>query len=199
MKLRIEYDSCRSLCDQYQSENVQNLERCRTLEANQVKLTQEANQVRNQWAAQSQFTQEQATQIVDLERRLVDADTTLKTSNQRQSTLERELRDSRLTAEKQQLTMQSQVEEFQRQNEQRNDQINALESKNQILKDELISAQTDNECLALESRQNKDLIQELQEQLDRAEEQNQQKNEAVRLKNNFHSSIEPYLFHLASK
>lgn len=184
-KLRIEYDACRSLCDQYQSENVQHLERCRAFEANQAKVTQEANQIRNQWAVQTQFTKEQATQIVDLERRLADADTAMKTSHQRQSTLEREIRDCRLTSEKYQLTMQSQLEEFQRQHVQREDQISALELKNQLLKDELVSAQTDNECLALESRRNKDLIADLQEQLDRAEEQNQEKNESVRLKRIF--------------
>ena len=109
----------------------------------------------------------------------------MKNSNQRQSTLEREVRDCRLTSEKYQLTMQSQLEEFHRQNVQRDDQISALELKNQLLKDELVSAHTDNECLALESRQSKDLIEDLQQQLDRAEEQNQEKNESVRLKRIF--------------
>lgn len=149
------------------------------LEETQAKIANEGSQTRNQLAVQSQFTKDQATQIVDLERRLMQADELSKSSNQRQTTLERQVRDLRLTAEKHQISMQAQLDEFARLTTQREDQINALESKNQLLKDELASANTDKECLALESKLNKDFVQDLQQQMYQLEEQHREKRESV--------------------
>ncbi len=167
------------MCSQYQEEALQHADRCRTLEETQAKILQEANQVRNQLAVQSQFTKDQATQIVDLERRLMQSDELSKSSNQRQAVLEQQIRDLRLTSEKYQISTQSQLEEFKNQTTQRDDQINALNTTNQLLKEELASVKADNECLVLKSEQDKDLAQELQQQLDQVREQHREENELV--------------------
>jgi hypothetical protein len=181
-KLRSEYDASQSLCNQYQAELAQYADRCRILEETQAKIVHEASQVRNQLAVQSQFTKDQATQIVDLERRLMQSDELSKSSNQRQALLEQQMRDFRLTAEKHQLSMQGQLEEFEKQTTQRDDQINALNTTNQLFKEELVSIKSDNECLVLKSNEEKELIQELQQQLDQEREQHREQNELVRKK-----------------
>jgi hypothetical protein len=178
-KLRSEYDASQSLCNQYQAELAQYADRCRILEETQAKIVHEASQVRNQLAVQSQFTKDQATQIVDLERRLMQSDELSKSSNQRQVLLEQQMRDFRLTAEKYQLSMQGQLEEFEKQTTQRDDQINALNTTNQLFKEELVSIKSDNECLVLKSNEEKELIQELQQQLDQEREQHREQNELV--------------------
>jgi chromosome segregation ATPase len=100
-----------------------------------------------------------------------------KTSNQRQSLLEGQLRDLRLTSEKYQLSTQGQLEEYSKQAIQHEDQINALETMNNLLKEELNSCQADNQCLLLMSKQDKDLAQDLQQQLDQLREQYRSENE----------------------
>jgi hypothetical protein len=107
-----------------------------------------------------------------------------KTSNQRQSLLEGQLRDLRLTSEKYQLSTQGQLEEYSKQAIQHEDQINALETINNLLKEELNSCKADNQCLLLMSKQDKDLAQDLQQQLDQLREQYRSENELVR-KNSF--------------
>lgn len=109
----------------------------------------------------------------------------MKTSHQRQSTLEREVRDCRLNAEKYQLAMQAQLEEFQRQTGHCGDQVGALQNANQLLTAELTALRTENEYLTDEVKQNKALIQQLQQQLDAAEERNQEMNVSVRRKDMF--------------
>ena len=64
-KLREEFEASRALCGRYQAEAAQYAERCRALEETQAKIVHDASQVRNQLAVQSQFTKDQATQIVD--------------------------------------------------------------------------------------------------------------------------------------
>jgi hypothetical protein len=103
-----------------------------------------------------------------------------KSSNQRQTLLEQQLRDLRLTSEKQQVSMQAQLDEYLKQNIQREDQINALETMNSLLKEELNSVKNDNESLLLASEQDKDLRQELQQQLEKLQEQYREENELVR-------------------
>ncbi len=156
-------------------------DRCRTLEEAQAKILYDINQVRNQLTVQSQFTKDQATQIVELERRIIQSDELNKTSNQRQATLERQLRDYRLTVEKHEMSMQGQLEEFSRLKIQQEDQIRALETANQLLKEEILSLKADNECLILKSNQDKDLVEDLQQQLHALQEQKRHENESVRI------------------
>jgi len=114
-KLRTEYDACRSLCSQYQAEALQFAERCRTLEDAHTQLTSESNQIRSQLAVTSQLSKDQATQLVDLERRLMQTSEALKTAGVRQIQLETQLRDSRLSTEKHQTSLQSQLDGYSKQ------------------------------------------------------------------------------------
>jgi len=176
-KLRSEYDACRSLCNKYHADAAQYAERCHTLEEAQAHILTDTNQIRSQLAVTSQLTKDQATQIIDLERRLMQSNELSKTSNQRQTLLEQQLRDLRLTSEKYQISMQGQIEEYSKQNIQLEDKINTLETSNSLLKEELTALQADNECLTLMSKQDKNLSQELQQQLEQLQEQHREENE----------------------
>jgi chromosome segregation ATPase len=175
-KLRTEYDASRSLCSQFQAEAAQHADRCRTLEEAQAHILTDTNQIRSRLAVTSQLTKEQATQIVDLERRLMQSDDLSKTSNQRQALLEQQIRDLRLTSDKYQMAMQNQVE-YSKQNAQREDQMNALETANNLLKEELTSVKADNECLTLMAKQEKDLVEDLRQQLGQLKEKHREENE----------------------
>jgi len=133
--------------------------------------------MRSQLTVTSQLTKDQATQIIDLERRLMQSNELSKSSNQRQTLLEQQLRDLRLTSEKYQISMQGQIEEYSKQNIQLEDKINTLETSNSLLKEELTALQADNECLTLMSKQDKNLSQELQQQLEQLQEQHREENE----------------------
>jgi ABC-type phosphate transport system auxiliary subunit len=136
-------------------------------------ILSDTNQIRSQLAVTSQLTKDQATQIIDLERRLMQSNELLKTSSQRQALLEQQLRDLRLTSEKHQLSMQGQLDEQSKQVIQREDQIIALESINNLLKEELNSLKADNEYLSSMAKQDKDLAEELHRKY-------QEENEMVR-------------------
>jgi hypothetical protein len=136
-------------------------------------ILSDTNQIRSQLAVTSQLTKDQATQIIDLERRLMQSNELLKTSSQRQALLEQQLRDLRLTSEKHQLSMQGQLDEQSKQAIQREDQIIALESINNLLKEELNSLKVDNEYLSSIAKQDKDLAEELHRKY-------QEENEMVR-------------------
>jgi chromosome segregation ATPase len=145
------------------------------LESAQSQILSETNQVRSQLAVTTQLTKDQATQIIDLERRLMQTSELSKTSNQRQALLEQQLRDLRLTSEKHQLSMQGQAETFTKQNE----KINQLETTNTLLQEEMNSLKTDNECLALACQQEKELAQDLQQQLDQLRDQHRIEKESA--------------------
>jgi hypothetical protein len=104
------------------------------------------NEIRSQLGVTSQLTKDQAIQIVDLERHLMQSNDLSKSSNQCQTILEQQLRDLRLTSEKYQISMQGQLNAYSKQITQREDQINALETANDLLKQELKSVKTDREC-----------------------------------------------------
>jgi hypothetical protein len=166
LKLRNEYDACRSLCAQYQSECLQHAERCRTLEDAHTQVLNDAKQIRSQLAVTSQLTKDQATQVIDLERRLMQSNELSKTANQRQSLLEQQLRDLRLTSEKHQISSQAQLDNYSKQVAEKDEHINKLQADNDLLKDEIHSLQANNE-----------LSQELQQQLDQLREQHRLENE----------------------
>jgi len=136
-------------------------------------ILSDTNQIRSQLAVTSQLTKDQATQIIDLERRLMQSNELSKTSNQRQALLEQQLRDLRLTSEKYQLSMQGQLDEQSKQAIQREDQIIALESINNLLKEELNSLKADNEYLSSISKQDKDSVEQLQELHRKYQEENE--------------------------
>jgi hypothetical protein len=128
----------------------------------------------------SQLTKDQATQIIDLERRLMQSNDLSKTSNQRQTLLEQQLRDLRLTSEKHQLSMQGEIDEYKNQFAQQDSQINALQTANQLLKAEIKSLYADNEALTVMAKKDKDLSEQLQQLLEQVREQHCMENEAVR-------------------
>jgi hypothetical protein len=70
---------------------------------------QEENRLRAQLAITTQFAMDQASQIVDLERRLIQANDLAKKSNERQLLLEQQLRDFTLTSEKHLRSLQGQL------------------------------------------------------------------------------------------
>ncbi|CAF4669978.1 unnamed protein product [Rotaria sp. Silwood1] len=170
-KLRTEYDACRALCNQYQTESLQQAERCRALEDSQAKVQSETNQIRSQFSITSQLTKEQATQIIDLERRLMQSNELTKTSNQRQTLLEQQIRDLRLTSEKSQASIQTQIDTYSIQIAQKEEEINELKTTNNLLNEEINSLKVNNESLLLVSKQDKELAQTLQNQLDQLSEQ----------------------------
>jgi hypothetical protein len=165
-KLRTEYDACRSLCNQYQSESLQFAERCRTLEDSNTQLSNETNKLRSQLSLTTQLTEEQNLQVLDFEKRLLQSNETLKSAHQYQSQLEQQLRDLRLTSEKYQISMQAQLDAYTKQASQQENQIHALESANCLLKEELNSMKTDNKFLLTMAKQDKQLINDLQQQID---------------------------------
>jgi len=176
-KLRTEYDGCRSLCNQYQSEALQFAERCRALEDSNTQLSNEANKLRSQISMTTQITEEQKLQILDFEKRLLQSNESLKTANQYQTQLEQQLRDLRLTTEKYQKSMQGQLDAYVKQSSQQENQILALESANNLLKDELNSIKNDNAFLLTMAKQDKQLTKELQQQIKDLNEEHRLENE----------------------
>lgn len=173
-KLRAEYDACRSLCNQYQSEALQFVERCRVLEETNAKLSTEASRLHSQLTMSKQLNDEQKVQILDLEKHLTESSNALKTANQYQLQLEQQLRDLRLTNEKYQLSMQGQAEIYTKQVSQQEDQIHALESANSLLKEELNSMKNDNIFLVSMTKQDKHLTEELQNEIQQITENYEQ-------------------------
>jgi chromosome segregation ATPase len=176
-KLRTEYDACRSLCNQIQSESLQFAERCRTLEDSNNQLSNESNKLRSQLSLATQLTDEQNIQILDFEKRLLQSNESLKSANQYQLQLEQQLRDLRLTTEKYQISMQAQIDAYTKQASQQENQIHALESANNLLKDELNSVQTDNTFLITMAKDDKRIIKELEERIYELNEERRTDNE----------------------
>ena len=180
-KLRTEYDACRSLCTQYQSESVQFAERCRALEESSTQLTTDANKLRSQLLSATRLTEEQAVVIVEFEKRLVHSDELLKTAKQKQSQLEQQLHDVRLTTEKYQMSMQGQLDAYAKQASQQENQIHALESANCLLKDELTSVKDENKFLLSMTKQDRMVVNELQQRLDELTDEHQLEMEQVNI------------------
>jgi chromosome segregation ATPase len=180
-KLRTEYDACRSLCTQYQSESIQFAERCRALEDSNTQLITDANKLRSQLLSTKKLTEEQATDIVELEKRLIHSDELLKTAKQNQTQLEQQLHDARVTTEKYQMSMQGQLDAYAKQASLQENQIHALESANCLLKDELTSVKNDNKFLLTMTKQDKMVVKELQQRLDELTEEHQLEIEQVNI------------------
>lgn len=176
-KLRTEYDACRALCNQYQSESLQFAERCHTLEDTNLQLSNETTQLRSQLSTTTGVIEEQLTQINDLEKRLLQS---LNSANQYQLQLEQQLRDLQLTTEKYQMSTQAQIDAYTKQAAQQENQINALESANCLLKEELNSVKADNTFLITMATEDKQLAKELQHQIHQINEVHQIHNERVR-------------------
>ncbi|CAF2265531.1 unnamed protein product [Rotaria magnacalcarata] len=170
-KLRAEYDKCRSLCNQYQTESLQHAERCRTSEDSHARVLNEANQIRSQLAITSQLTKDQATQIIDLQRRLMQADELSKSANQRQALLEQQLRDLSLTSEKN----QKQLDTYAKQITEKDEQIIALQTTNNLLQEESNSLKADYKSSVIVGKRN----EELQQQIDQLSEQHRIENESA--------------------
>lgn len=147
-KLLAEFEKTRLLCEEYHRDGLQQVERCRTLEAAQAALIQEANQLRSQLAVTSQLTKDQATQIIELERRMMQSNEVLKTANQRQATLEQQSRDHALTSEKRLLS---------------------LEGENQKLKRDIQLLTEENERLSMKNEDQQRTLEQSQRQLERTD------------------------------
>jgi len=173
-KLRAEYDACRSLCNQYQSESLQFAERCRTLEDMNGQLSHESTKIRSQLSNTNQLTEEQHLQVLDLEKRLLQSNELLKSANQHQSQLEQQLRDLRITSEKYQISMQARLDAYAKQASQQENQIHALESANDLLKEEFNSMKTENTFLLTMANEDKKLKAELQERVDGLNEEHEE-------------------------
>ena len=179
-KLRTEYDGCRSLCNQYQSESLQFAERCRALQEANTQLSLEINKLRSQLSKTTQLTEEQQLQILDFEKRLFQANESLKTANQYHNQLEQQFRDLRLTSEKYQMSTQGQLDAYAKQASQQENQIHALESSNGLLKEELQTMNVENTRLVTMIKQDKQKVRDLQEQIDYLNEQHRLDIEQVR-------------------
>ncbi|CAF0738659.1 unnamed protein product [Adineta ricciae] len=171
-KLRTEHDTCLVLCNQYKDESIQFAERCRTLEEANDELAKDIARLQSQALATVQVKNEQLAKINDLEKRLAKSTDLVKTANQYQLQLEQQLRDLHLTSEKYQKSIQGQIEAYNKQSAQQENQIHALESANSLLKDELQSVKADNTFLLAMAKEDKQLIKELQEQIDLINQEN---------------------------
>lgn len=180
-KLRTEFDACRSLCSQYQSESVQFAERCRALQESNTQLSTEITKLRAQLTKTSQFSEEQQLQILDWEKRLIQSNELVKTANQYQSQLEQQFRDLRLTSEKYQMSTQAQLDAYIKQASQQENQIHALESSNSLLKEEFQAMKNENTRLITIIKQDKQKINDLQEQIDYLNQQRLSDIEQVNL------------------
>ncbi|CAF3272882.1 unnamed protein product [Rotaria sp. Silwood2] len=164
-KLRKEYDVCRTLCNQYQTESLQFAERCRILEDLNTQLSNEEDKLLSELSIKTKLNEEQSIQMTDYEKRLLQSNELLKAANKYQSQLEQQLRDLRLTTEKYQMSMQGQIDAYTKQASQQENQIHALETANSLLKEELNSVKTDNTFLLTMAKQDKQLTNELQQQI----------------------------------
>jgi chromosome segregation ATPase len=172
-KLQADYDTCRSLCDKYQNEAAQYAERCRVFEDAQNHLSTDANQIRSQLAVTSQLAKDQATQIIDLERRLMQANELTKAANQRNTVLEQQLRDLQIVSEKYQRSSQGQIQEYANKIAQLQEQINEFQIKNNLLNDEINNIKDENRNLTRKSEEDNNLIEELQQQTKQSQEENE--------------------------
>jgi chromosome segregation ATPase len=122
-----QYGVYRSLSNEYQRESLEYAQRCRTLENVHAKTLNELNQIRSQLNVTKQLTIDQATHIVDLERRLMKSNELIKTANQQKLSLEQQLRDLNLTFEKYQRSTQGQLNQYAKQNDFKLNEKNSLE------------------------------------------------------------------------
>jgi hypothetical protein len=81
--------------------------------------------------------------------------------------------------------MQAQLDAYTKQASLQENQIHALESANCLLKEELHSMKTDNTFLITMAKQDKQLINDLQQQIDNVNEKHRLENEEVREKDEF--------------
>ncbi|UJR14228.1 hypothetical protein I4U23_001220 [Adineta vaga] len=165
-KLRAEYDACGVLCEQYKTESLQFAKRCSVLNETNQELTNDMTKLQLQMTATTQLTNEQLTKINDLEKRLLKSNELVKTANQYQTQLEQQLCDLRLTSEKYQKSIQGQIDAYNKQAAQQENQIHALESANSLLKEEFQSIKADNTFLLAMAKEDKQLIKDLQQQID---------------------------------
>jgi chromosome segregation ATPase len=135
--------------------------------------------LRAQVSACTQLTNVQLAQIKALENRLLQSNELLKTANQAQLQLEQQLRDLRLTSEKHQMSMQARIDAFIKQVSQQDNQINASESAKSLLKEELDSVTADNQSLLERSKEDKQLIKDLQQRIAAMDQERQMQNEEV--------------------
>lgn len=143
-------------------------------------MESETNKIRSQLSTTTKLSEDQAIQMVDLERRLLESGELLKSANQYQSQLELQLRDLRLTTEKYQMSIQGEIDAFAKQASQQINQIHALESVNNLLKEELNTVKADNVFLLNMAAQDKQLIKELQEKIDQLNDQRRFEIEQVK-------------------
>lgn len=180
-KLRTEHDACLILCNQYKDESLQFAERCRELEEAKDELENDYARLQSQTLANVQVKNEQLAKINDLEKRLAKSTDLVKTANQYQLQLEQQLRDLHLTSEKYQKSIQGQIEAYNKQAAQQENQIHALESANSLLKDELQSIKADNTFLLAMAKEDKQLIKDLQDQIDLINQENRGVLKQVRI------------------
>ena len=186
--MRKEYDACYALCNQYQTESLQFAERCRTLEDANIQLSNETNKLCSQLSITQQLTEEQATQIIDLEKRILESNELLKSANQYRDQLEQQLRDLGLTTDKYQMSIQGQIDAYTKQASQQENQIHALETANILLKEELNSVKAENSSLSTTIKQDEQMMNELKQQIHDLNEKHRSEENKVKwkyfLKNN---------------
>lgn len=118
--------------------------------------------------------------MAELERRLLQANETNKSLTQRHGLLEQQLRELRATSDKQQLNIRTQIDEYTRQIEQRENQIRALQETNHLCQEELNTIKNNNDQLVEISQQDKILVKQLQDELEQCRTNLREENDAVR-------------------
>lgn len=106
---------------------------CENESSDNDKHLEEMARMRSQLNTMTQFTIDQASKIVDYERRLLQTEQLLKQSNEDKLVLEQRLRDIELTSEKRQRSLNDQLKSYADQIARRDKQISQLEEANQLL------------------------------------------------------------------
>lgn len=162
-----EFEKTRLLCEEYHRDALQYAERSRALEDGQTTLIQETNQLRSQLAVTSQLAKDQATQIIDLERRLMQSSEMIKAANQRHTTVEQQARDQTLTNQKRLLSLEGEnkylKDENQRLIEEKEALIAKIESQREAVEQSRQVERSDADHYAASNQ-----VKELQKQLEEA-------------------------------
>lgn len=177
-KLRSEHETLLGLCSQYQKDSLINAERGQILEDSNEILKKETSRLTTQLATAT-------SQITDLEKKLLEANESLKSSNQTRLQLEKQLKDLFMTSEKYQKSVQGKLDESAKRMAQQENQIHALETSNVLLKDELKTVRDEKVLLLNQVEEEKKLKKQLEQLVE------QEKVSSIEMKRRifFHSNL----------
>lgn len=179
-RLQEENAEIRRISDEYKTESGVNVERCSTLEKDAAELNKQLETVRNQYEQTSRFIQEQATTIVELQRRLVEVEEQDTMMKRQQTLIEQELRDFQLTSEKTRRSLEGRFESQAEEILAARRSATELEEANKKLEEEVRNLMETKEEIESFYHREMELSQELKNQIKYLTEKHQNEQEHVR-------------------